>query len=151
MAHNIGYAHWLNHREESGPHEYPDGFVFWLCLAAVYVIGALIATTWAFEKTSRHEPAESYILPPCLNRRYLRLPLVFVWPGLVWPIFLVYACLRQRRDQRRANAIFQDNGSNGINLPNVRNNRNNEGTAPPSPPPYQSVDQDHHGPEEGGE
>lgn len=147
MANNTSFLSWLNQpTEQSSSSAGP-----WVGVGVVglaYFIGMLFAIGAALEIISRHDPEESYILPRCLNRRYLRFPSLCVWPGLLWPIFLVVTCLRQRRNRRRANAPFQDGGSNGNPLSGVRNN---EGTATPPPPTYQSVDQDHHGPEEGGE
>lgn len=123
MAHRLGHAPWLDHRQAPNLHQGGASMAVGLAFAAAYIVGMLIAITWGLDKVNQHQPEDIWRLPRCYSRHYLRFPLLIVWPGLLWPFFLFFVCLRWNRDQRRANGLFQDDANNGVNPSNVRNNQ----------------------------
>lgn len=94
---------------------------------------------------ARLHPEGPLRVPRCFGRRHLRNPLLFVWPGLLWPFFFVFSFLRMKLDQRRVRNNDHDPGNDGNNNHNIGNDENNdhnlgndgnnEGAAPPPAPP----------------
>lgn len=151
MTYNDSHSIWLNYREDPDFRQNTNHQLIGLLFAATYFFGMLIGMEWAREKVSRHALETSYIIPPCVNRRCLHPPIIFLWPGLLWPIFLVYVCVKQRRRRQRADGLVENDANNGIRLNNIGNNQEAE-PLPPSPPPaYQSMDYGHHNIEQRGE
>lgn len=149
MAQRHGLAPWLDHQQGPDLHQGQGAMTIGLIVAAAYIAGMLIAIAWGLEKITRHQPEDPWRLPRCSSRRYLRYPLVFVWPGLLWPVFLFFVCLRWKRDQRRVNGLFQDDANNGDKPPTVRNN---QGDMPLNELPrhaHQSVDDEQQNGEQG--
>lgn len=154
MTYNDNHSIWLNYREDPGFHQASSNLFIGLIFAVMYYFGMLIGMEWAREKVSRHAPETSYIIPPCVKRRCLHPPVIFLWPGLLWPIFLVYVCVMQRRHRRVANRLIEDDANNGTRLENIGNNQQAEPVPPPPPPPppvYQSIGHDDHNFDQRGE
>lgn len=97
----------------------------WVLAGVFYVAGGAYMIHLVLDEIARLNPEGSLRVPRCFRRRHLRYPLLFVWPGLLWPFFMVFAHLRWKLDERRLRNIDIELGNRG----------DNEGAAPPPAPP----------------
>lgn len=83
----------------------------------LYTVAAVYAIYWAVvEKALPPRPEDPYRLPRCYTYHLIRYPLAFIWPGFLWPAWLVFVNLRRKCVEWRVRRLFPDENNNGHRL-----------------------------------
>lgn len=72
-------------------------------IGSLYFLGTYITADWLNNEPTEYRPSDPFRLPRRFSSTPLRPVLVWIWPGLLWPIYLALVFLRWLCNRLRAN------------------------------------------------